>query len=787
MIAVQTNEYLYVIEMSIPEFLENVAKDGLHSSAIHAKTIANINQNRWLHLANAVIPEITCCFRQIGDQFVIDTKPINSSKDLEFFIAPDGSQYSCESAYLLEAAKGEKANQTEIVAPVVEGAPINSGQEAGIPNPVLGDKDKKDIPNPVGEGAPNPVLEGSSTHGQNVIELPASLEDDFYKPTGLVPFVPPQLEQDEPHVVEVSENQKRAAGQLDNAIRNLPHLSSIPSEFLNGVINYVMAERDKMKGYAEAYLRSSSRLDRGDLETDFPVPNALGSSYDMIDSLLAFPVYTRVISKKDLAARFSPMDLVNSTMLRVCPIGIEGDRVHSYVQSIKITNQDVKDAEELLKKEGKSKKKLSPKEKYERMEAALEQVFKNKKGSLAASRETQLVGDLGQYFDELVSNKKAYIPAMEEWQSYDVVALDAREKVEQFPTPLLQQLQSINGKTFEELGIVEGSAFESPFEEELDSPEEALDVPEETAQLRVVRINQVDSDAKDDNLGYIEVSENFLSATERDSIVALDGGIYVLQGYFYDMASGNVITDIEYEEIIQNNASKEEPPIEVSPMNNQGENLGPVLTQPEIDTIVESFYQNNQPKQESGIPNPVTQNGIPDRRFRPPIIVTIPTEFSLGYTPEKAAAIPDYREFVTLSEDDMTDALKSCIGKTDSGYELIGYCYDYDQRLISEFLSISTQAAMDKQEKFTMGPLDGLSVQNVSMGGAPLGELGTAPIQPQEGEKTDGEPLVDYVRPDGKYIDPNGEEWNSKDEWALYMMLSDDNFLTGEEEKGKQF
>ena len=107
--------------------------------------------------------------------------------------------------------------------------------------------------------------------------------------------------------------------------------------------------------------------------------------------------------------------------------------------------------------------------------------------------------------------------------------------------------------------------------------------------------------------------------------------------------------------------------------------------------------------------------------------------------------------------------------------------------LISEFLSISTQAAMDKQEKFTMGPLDGLSVQNVSMGGAPLGELGTAPIQPQEGEKTDGEPLVDYVRPDGKYIDPNEEEWNSKDEWALYMMLSDDNFLTGEEEKGKQF
>lgn len=777
MIAVQTNEYLYVIEMSIPEFLENVAKDGLNSSAIHAKTIANINQNRWLHLANAVIPEITCCFRQIGNQFVIDTKPINSSKDLEFFVAPDGSQYSCESAYLLEAAKGEKVNREEVVNPVVDVVQTNSG-----PSEVVEEEDTNGIPNPVRGTIPNPVAEKSSASGQSVIELPASLEDDFYKPTGLVPFVPPQLEPVEPHVVEVSENQKRAAGQLDNVIRNLPHLSSIPSEFLNGVINYVMAERDKMKGYAEAYLKSSSPLDRGALETDFPVPNALGSSYDMIDSLLAFPVYTRVISKKDLAARFSPMDLVNSTMLRVCPIGIDGDRVHSYVQSIKITNQDVKDAEELLKKEGKNKKKLSPKEKYERMEAALEQVFKNKKGSLSASRETQLVGDLSQYFDELVSSKKAYIPAMEEWQTYDVVALDAREKIEQFPTPLLQQLQSINGKTFEELGIIEGSMFENPFEEELGAPEV------ETAP-KIVRINQVDSDAQDDNLGYVEVSENFLSSTERDSIVELEDGIYVLQGYFYDLASNNVITDIEYEEIIQKNAPKEEPPIEVSPTNNQGGNQGPVLTQPEIDTIVKDFHQNNQPKQGTGIPNPVAQTGIPDRRFRPPIIVTIPTEFSLGYTPEKAAAIPDYREYVTLSEDDMTDELKTFIRQTDSGYELTGYCYDYDQRRlmpISEFLSIAAQAAVDEEQKFKMGPLDGTIVENVSMGGTPLGGFESSFVQPQEGQKAGEEPLVDYVRPDGKYIDPNGEEWDSKDEWTLYMMLSDENFLKGEEEKGKK-
>lgn len=975
MIAVQTNDRLYLLNMDDSEFVSLVMQETMAGRnveenlipLIRARSGISFNSNDMVRFANSMIPEISTCFSQVGNRF--DTKKVVSTEDLEFFMTPDGVQYSCEEAYTeAQANMGERqpvsetvVEEQQIPTPTVEiPNPVADVQEEPeltasaqeIPNPVVSDENEinSEIPNPVAP-AEEPyigVVPGEEIHkASGVIALPASLSDEFYRGsvepaieqqnTGLVPFESRILEETPVETIQIREEQKRAASQLDNIVRNLPSVTNLPEEVLAGMRNY-LSSRDvlfKHREYAEEYLNNISPLDRDELLTDFSVVNALGQSHDMIDSLLVFPVHTRILAKKDLSTRFSGLDLINSTMVRVCPIGMDGEKVQSYVQEIKITSQDVKDAEEIvkteLKKQGKTKRSLSSKERYDLMEEALEQIYKTRKGSLAASRETKLVEDLGRHFDRMVLASKVYIPSLEEWNSYDVFAYDARTKTDEFPTPLLTQLQSLNGKTLEEIGAVYGGPLEDPFVEEL-ADENNLSSNDQAP--RIVKVARVDTseeaikNGKSEGLEEALVAENFLSAIERDSIIATADG-YVLDGYCYDINTGEVITTLEYEEVVSkiNESQKEESPkqnenITVYGTDNQFMSipLSEISEEMRQNIVTEHFglvhipdyyfdfgsktfvskkdffkdkvyvegycsfdnvtfhnsdssyvqYDSLPPElqryvmtDENGkhmlagyyfdpdkmtfytleelntkwrereeveetvsptIPNPVAPSApetteekreqwtLPNRKFRQPISVFIPTVFSKGMTDEKLEKIPEYREFVTLSEDDMTDELKSHIRPSDGGYILEGYCFDYDQVKIiteEEYLHAISSLQVTPIEELvpesaippmpapvpeveptrSFEPIIGaFGTMDVSMGGVPLGSAAqTQEVKTEAPQEKMGETLTDYVKEDGTYVDPTGEEWSSKDEYTLYKMLSDDQFLSGEEEKGKQF
>lgn len=945
MIAVQTNDRLYLINMEDSEFVnlvmqENMAGRSLDEQLIpliRARSGISFNSNDMVRFARSMISEISNCFTLVGNRF--DMTPVSSLDDLMFYVDENGKQYASEEAYRME--------EVGIPNPVVEGQNATQRVEE-VPNPVIRKSENsegaKEVPTPTEEETHSgkdetPVPEEEEMHSGEE-EAPAPKEEEMH--SGEEESVPKEEEvpplDDEKDVIEVSEEQKRAASQLDNIVRNFPNIASLPTQYLAGIRSYINTQLATFKSYSEEYLAQMSPLDRASLKTGYPVPNAFGESTDMLDSLVIFPVYTRILSKRDLAARFSPLDLANSTMLRICPIGIAEDEhmqpiVHSYVQEIKITHQDVKEAEEKvnaeLKKQGKSKRSLSSKEKYDLYEEALEEILKYRKGSMVASRETKLVEDLGKYEEELRRSSKVYIPAIEEWNSYDVAAFDARRRIDQFPTPLLTQLQNINGKTEEEIqeqyaelpsefepldeeiiqvvfvdlskeSIEEGKTKYGWHDMSLSSiPDSMIDNIEERDNERylegyyfdlesqeflseaeyqercqkangksdertprIVKIKRVDSSLpSDENDDYVEVDEKFLNDFQLGFVTETEDG-FVLDGYCYDLASGDLITDIELEDIRSRRK----------------------------ESVEEKEDEKSQEEQIPKIPNPVIETPLHliDRKYRQAIVAKIPTVFSGGVTEEKIAKIPNYSEFVSLSEDDMSDKLRASLVPTEDGYTLDGYCFDYDQvklittdeyfqaisslpkvgeeetkkeeehvrvlvvdtsfdylkdcstysdfcsksdvgyedkllsdvpteirellakegeylagggyfynRSINQFVSLSDYTEqlnevwhkiLDIRSKQKTSQTEGFkpiidsSVTGINMGGIPLGS-DTLEEKPQSSASSE---LVDYVREDGTYVDPTGMEWpEGKDSYELYKLLTDETYLSSEEEKGK--
>lgn len=472
MIAVQTNNNLYIVEMEMSEFLTNVAQNGLNASAIQAKQRFSVAQNDWMHLASSIVPQITHHICQVGEQFFIDTKPITTTKDLEFYMAPDGRQYSCEASYLLEMGKGK------IVSPVV------SEQTHEIPNPEI----RTEVVSPVvPDQAAIETQESGSDTPDGIDEI---VDEEAIIPVGepkeeVVEESPVEEELEEEIVEEmipISQEQRRAAAALDNIARQFASITRLPERVFQGVKNYVEQNRNVFRGYAEEYLASQDfREPRANLQTEFPVSNAFGQSQDMIDSLCVFPVFSRILSKKDFTQKFSPSDLTNATFVRVCPIGILDGNVQALTQKITISSEvsrkiNVK-VRNRLDREGVQIRKLTPLEKYEYYEEELEK-YLQQRGTFSESPDTSITMDLGSYIDKLATTLS--VPAIGEWESYDVLPYDTRVNEDNnLPTPLSVQLGEI-AKTGR---IATPVVSAIPLEEVLpsDEPEDVFEEPLEAS------------------------------------------------------------------------------------------------------------------------------------------------------------------------------------------------------------------------------------------------------------------------------------------------------------------
>lgn len=539
MIAIQTNECLYIINMGLAEFLESAANNALWESnpMIKAKMEMTFYNNSRMHFLNSVIPEIKCCARLVGDQFTLNFKPLESVKDLEFFVK-DGKQYSCEQSYLFDASHGkevegdveEKTNapiNPEIHAPInpeigpahlnpevdASKGPISPETGAGTSTDeeVVGETKQGEKPNSEGSNATEEEekLEGGDKpSNEDEAELDASGEEEL---------TASNLESEET-VNLFTEDQKKAAAALDNLIHHFPNINDLSDEHRERMAAYVSSNKSMFREIARKYLKSNGfQEDVEHLNSEYYVPNALGVNQEMIDSLLVFPEMVHILAKFDMSRNFSPSSIINSIFMRICPVGeldvAEGKKYCAYIQEFKITKEDYKEAERsILETYGlKSLRGLSSEQKRLYLEEALEKVYNSKYGSIASHDRRMLVEDADEYLQKY--QKAYYFPDYLTWTQMGQYEFDAREKKDHITIPILTQIQSQN-----------------------------------VFHKKSVKVAIVRTDGTEPISSYIELNEDLLYDV-KDCIVSTPEG-RVLKDYFWDESTQQRITKEEYMKIL---------------------------------------------------------------------------------------------------------------------------------------------------------------------------------------------------------------------------------------------
>ncbi len=544
MIAIQTNECLYIINMEFAEFLESAANDALWESnpMIKAKTEMTLYNNNGIHFLNSSLSEIKCCARLVGDQFTLSFKPLESVKDLEFFIK-DGKQYSCEQSFVFDEAKGKTLDE-----PVRVNAPLNPEVKTSaplspeipspevktsaplspeIPSPEVKENSEKGAAPAPEKGGEEPLKKGGddeppkdeaepeeeSLDGEETEEEKEEEESLGGEGTG--------EESEEEFDVAITEDQKKAAAALDNLLHRFPNINDLSEEQRKSMMDYVESNKRMFREISRKYLEDSSYHENIDnLSTNYFVPNALGEEQEMLDSLLVFPEMVHILAKFDMSRSFSPSSIINSTFMRICPIGEtiseEGKRYSAFIQEFKITKEDYKEAERLIleRYELRSLRGLTSEQKQLYLEEALEMVYNRKYGSIASQERRILVDDADEYLQKYA--KSYYFPDYLTWTQIGQVEYDAREKIDHVTVPIITQLQNHN--------VIKKIT-------------------------KSVRIPVIRTDGALPSEFFVEVNEDYLTDV-KDSIIDLPDG-RILKGYFWDETTKRRITEQEYMDILE--------------------------------------------------------------------------------------------------------------------------------------------------------------------------------------------------------------------------------------------
>lgn len=528
MIAVQTNEYLHIVDMEVSEFLESVAKDGMNSSLIHAKTASYVSNNKYLYTINSVVPEIKWRFCQVGDQFQIDFKPVSSIDDLRFFIAPDGKQYANEAAYHFALEKGEVKREESV--PLHPEVPKPEAANP-VPNPeVAAPVLNPEIPSPeVEAGAPAPEEESTEEPAQEEeTEEDERESEEVIAPSEEAPAIPnpeePQEEEEE-EKIPVTEEQRKVARVLDKTlIRGIP-LKDKGEKFIQAVRNFVRANRREIEENILSTLNIAKKAVPY-FKTDYEVESVLGKSNSLLDSSLAFSVFSSVAMKKE-PSRLATLEksFIGSVFFRVCPMGTEGENTLGYYQQFTITASDMEDAKDWLREQGIDFRKVRQlEERRKAYERALDAVFMRKKGDITLGGSAKIDEDLDAHLEKLDAKYK--VLDSEEWELYHTVLVDARTM------PLEQQLENLSKMPmpkrtleptpeptpepdpFEEPPVEESSVVETPvlpavpipnpeIVEEPEAEEEVIPTPPDLTE-KSVRRQQTDASQNDQFLAAIQ-------------------------------------------------------------------------------------------------------------------------------------------------------------------------------------------------------------------------------------------------------------------------------------------
>lgn len=445
MIAILTKESFYTIAMDTAEFLSLVDEEKVNLTLIRAKSRVHFPKDTLESVINKLESEtskIDVCFCEYGDN-KYSMKLVSSIDDLKYYRAQNGNLYTCEEDYNYSISLD--LNDTPIV--------IADETQVGIE-------------------------ENQSKPEDSFEEVPVVVdkEDQTVKPEEVVEEIIEETKQ----TVELTQEIKDKASALDTVLRRLqPIRRHISESLFASVRKYIDKSKDIVSKKATQQFLVEAGINNivNDGNTNgIVIQNSLGESADLLDSVVNFPVYSTILSKKDLTSKFSKTQLFGASFIRVCPVGIdENNQLLGIVDIVEFNSQDLNEIERRIKnrlsKEDIKYGSLSAVEKYAEWELETANFHKNIR-TILQSR-TVGIRNIGEVLEEFKENKYKVNPIFDEnynpiWQTKEIASLDNRILEKKLPKSIENQLSEMKViKVVELEPVIQHVKVANPDEDEM--------------------------------------------------------------------------------------------------------------------------------------------------------------------------------------------------------------------------------------------------------------------------------------------------------------------------------
>lgn len=394
MVPIILRDTFYLIDnMTTEEVFKIIQTEGLKSNKIRAKAIFQLPANYYYSsrsLIKSFVPDVTMGFYEVGNSFVLKPFDVNDQVSATYILGPNAEKYTCEEDYYslnpskeLETSKEEQVTEEE-----------------------------------------------QSTTEEEVVEAKPKETDEVVieEVTGSVGYTAEE------------EEKLNEAEFLDQTLSKYPPISAYVQESrLMDVASYLSASKEDLDREVKIpFLKEANILNiiDGNLGNDV-VDNTVGSSNNLLDSLLTFPVFSALVGKKRLTDRFSLSALEGAQFVRICPIGVSpaGDLygfVHLEELSSTIISRVENEIKEELKADGRAFNKLTSQEKYQLFEEKLADYYMRNSGKMLMANGSRKYVNIVDFLNKLVSKKRAVPQVYDEnegvilWPSHEIITFDNR-------------------------------------------------------------------------------------------------------------------------------------------------------------------------------------------------------------------------------------------------------------------------------------------------------------------------------------------------------------------------
>ena len=387
MIPVFLKDTFYLIDnMGLEEMLEIANTEGLNSPKIRAKAVMQLNVDFFnSSMIKGFLPNIKIGVFEVSDKYLVKT--IGDISDLDYFLSPDNKRYTCDIAYYSSNRETNIMTETPL-----EILPVS-------PSDIIQQEQKQESGAELPPAQHPKIIEDEAKTAK--LEAASFLDGFLSKYHRISTFIPDfQLEDIERYLNEIKND-------LDREVKN-PFLASA------GITEIIDC----------------------DLGTG-TIKNAVGSSNNMLDALLVFPVFSALVGKKDLSEKFSMLALEDSEFVRMCPVGVdEKGNLFGFVHVVKLTSPIINKIEgeikNELKRQGRKFARLSSFEKYQMFEVRFAEYCSKKYGKMLMASDSRKYVNIAEFINNMSSNKYV-VPAVyseeEEmvlWPSHENITFDNR-------------------------------------------------------------------------------------------------------------------------------------------------------------------------------------------------------------------------------------------------------------------------------------------------------------------------------------------------------------------------